>query len=122
MSTIANGSTTAAAAAAAGFDVWMPNTRGNTFSTGNFYFSSRQVEYWQHSVDEYALLDSPAMVDKVLEVTGASKMAWVGHSQVHLRRVEGMRVAFGSHARTCGAMLAKKLSECTRTRQCQTAV
>jgi predicted alpha/beta hydrolase len=75
-------STHVAAAAGAGFDVWLPNTRGNTFSRGNFYYSHRQPEYWYHGVDEYALIDNPAMVDKVLQVSGASKLAWVGHSQV----------------------------------------
>jgi hypothetical protein len=60
----------------------MANTRGNTFSRGNFYYSHRDYEYWQHTLDEYALIDNPAMVDKVLEVTGASKLAWIGVSQV----------------------------------------
>jgi hypothetical protein len=47
---------TAAAAAAgggAGFDVWMPNTRGTTFGRGNFIHSYRDFEYWQHSIDEW---------------------------------------------------------------------
>lgn len=64
--------------------MWLPNTRGNTFSRGNFYYSHRDPEYWYRGVDEYALIDNPAMVDKALEVSGASKLAWVGHSQVRL--------------------------------------
>lgn len=35
-----------------------------------------------HSMDQYALIDNPAMIDKALEVSGASKLAFVGHSQV----------------------------------------
>lgn len=35
-----------------------------------------------HSVDQYALIDNPAMIDKALEVSGATKLAFVGHSQV----------------------------------------
>jgi lysosomal acid lipase/cholesteryl ester hydrolase/gastric triacylglycerol lipase len=71
-------------AAAAGFDVWLPNIRGNTFSTGNFKYSRREFEYYYHCFDEYSLLDTPAMIDKALEVSGASKLAFVGHSQVSL--------------------------------------
>jgi predicted alpha/beta hydrolase len=70
---------------AAGFDVWLPNTRSNTFSRGNLYTSHRETEYWYHSFDEYALLDNPAMINKALEVSGATKLAFVGHSQVGQR-------------------------------------
>jgi predicted alpha/beta hydrolase len=71
-------------AAAAGFDVWLPNTRGNVFSRGNYQYSYREHEYWYHSIDEYALIDNPVMIDKALEVSGASKLAFVGHSQVQM--------------------------------------
>jgi hypothetical protein len=60
----------------------MPNIRSNTFSRGNYKYSNRESEYWYHSFDEYSLLDTPAMIDKALEVSGASKLAYVGHSQV----------------------------------------
>jgi hypothetical protein len=30
----------------AGLDVWMANTRGNTFSRGNYNYSHRDIEYW----------------------------------------------------------------------------
>lgn len=65
----------------AGYDVWMANTRGNTFSRGNLQYSYRQPEYWQHTIDQYALVDAPAQIDKALEVSGAKKLAFVGHSQ-----------------------------------------
>lgn len=65
----------------AGFDVWLPNTRGNTFARGNYHHSHRDIEYWYHSMDEYALIDNPAMINKALEVSGAKKLAFVGHSQ-----------------------------------------
>ncbi|WIA20837.1 hypothetical protein OEZ85_005188 [Tetradesmus obliquus] len=65
----------------AGFDVWMANTRGNTFSRGNYKHSYRDPEYWYHSMDEYALIDLPAQVNTALAVTGAPKLAVVGHSQ-----------------------------------------
>lgn len=66
----------------AGFDVWMANTRGNTFSRGNYYYSFRDFEYWYHSIDQYAQIDLPAQVNTALAVSGAKKLAIVGHSQV----------------------------------------
>eukprot|EP00882_Tetradesmus_deserticola_P006787 GHRQ01007145.1.p1 GENE.GHRQ01007145.1~~GHRQ01007145.1.p1 ORF type:complete len:352 (+),score=55.01 GHRQ01007145.1:356-1411(+) len=65
----------------AGFDVWMANTRGNTFSRGNYNYSYRDQEYWYQSIDEYALVDLPAQVNTALAKTGAPKLAIVGHSQ-----------------------------------------
>jgi pimeloyl-ACP methyl ester carboxylesterase len=65
----------------AGLDVWMANTRGNTFSRGNYQYSYRDVEYWYHTIDEYGLIDAPTQINKALEVSGAKKLAFVGHSQ-----------------------------------------
>jgi hypothetical protein len=65
----------------------MPNTRGNVFSRGNYQYSHREHEYWYHSIDEYALIDNPVMIDKALAVSGASKLAFVGHSQVQRMRL-----------------------------------
>lgn len=61
--------------------MWLPNTRGNTFSRGNYHHSFRDLEYWYHSIDEYALIDNPAMINTALKVSGARKLAFVGHSQ-----------------------------------------
>jgi hypothetical protein len=37
---------------------------------------------WYFSLDELPLVDVPTMIDCALEKTGASKLAFVGHSQV----------------------------------------
>jgi pimeloyl-ACP methyl ester carboxylesterase len=67
----------------AGYDVWLGNTRGNTYSRRtNKGLFPYQAEFWYFSLDELALIDVPAMIDYVLEHTGASKLAYVGHSQV----------------------------------------
>lgn len=60
----------------------MANTRGNTFSRGNYNYSFRDPLYWRHSIDQYALVDAPAQIDLALQVSGAKKLAVVGHSQV----------------------------------------
>ncbi|WIA28628.1 hypothetical protein OEZ86_011165 [Tetradesmus obliquus] len=65
----------------AGFDVWMSNTRGNTYSRGHVLLNQWGQRYWRFSIDELALVDLPAQIDYALKTTGASKLAYVGHSQ-----------------------------------------
>jgi hypothetical protein len=61
----------------------MGNTRGNTYSRRNFKgLYPYQAEFWYFSIDQLALVDMPTIIDFVLEKTGASKLAFVGHSQV----------------------------------------
>lgn len=65
-----------------GFDVWMSNTRGNTYNRGHIYLNSIIGQrYWRFSMDELALIDLPIQIDFVLKKTGASKLAYLGHSQ-----------------------------------------
>lgn len=67
----------------AGFDVWMGNTRGNTYSRRNVNgLYPYQLEFWYFSIDELALIDIPTMIDYALATSGASKLAYTGHSQV----------------------------------------
>lgn len=66
----------------AGFDVWLANQRGNTYSRRNLNLFPYQPEFWHFSIDTLAQLDLPTQVDYVLQTTGASKIGYVGHSQV----------------------------------------
>ncbi|KAI8465183.1 MAG: Alpha/Beta hydrolase protein [Monoraphidium minutum] len=65
----------------AGFDVWMGNTRGNVYSSGHVTLSRFEDEFWQFGIDQLALIDLPTKIDFILAKTGATKMAFVGHSQ-----------------------------------------
>ncbi|KIZ02314.1 Lipase member M [Monoraphidium neglectum] len=65
----------------AGFDVWVANSRCNSYSAGNREYRSTDAGYWQSSLDELALLDLPATIDAVLRMTGAPQLSVVGHSQ-----------------------------------------
>jgi len=60
---------------ARGWDVWVPELRGDegTVSPSN---QARR----NYSFDDHARLDLPAAVDAVLAETGSEKVYWVGHS------------------------------------------
>ena len=73
----------------AGFDVWMGNTRGNTYSRGHVWLKNDlDSPYWYTSMDELAKHDLPVMINLALKKSGASKLAYIGHSQVRNHRTE----------------------------------
>ncbi|CAG0892516.1 unnamed protein product [Cyprideis torosa] len=63
-----------------GFDVWLGNIRGNTYSKGHANPDISDKDYWNFSFDEHGKYDVPAMVNHVKESTGQEKMFYVGHS------------------------------------------
>jgi lysosomal acid lipase/cholesteryl ester hydrolase len=65
----------------AGYDVWLGNTRGNTYSRKHARLSTRSKEFWDFSWHEMGTLDLPAMIDFVLLKTKVSQIDYVGHSQ-----------------------------------------
>ena len=65
----------------AGFDVWMGNVRGNTYSKKHETFSATSVDFWDFSVDEMSKYDLPAMVMYVLQNTTQKELYYIGHSQ-----------------------------------------
>ncbi|XP_051838628.1 lysosomal acid lipase/cholesteryl ester hydrolase isoform X2 [Antechinus flavipes] len=84
----------------AGYDVWLGNSRGNTWSRRHKTLSVYQDKFWAFSFDEMATHDLPAVVDFILNKTGQEQIYYVGHSQ-------GTTIAFVAFSRL--PQLAKKI-------------
>ncbi|XP_030629581.1 lysosomal acid lipase/cholesteryl ester hydrolase isoform X2 [Chanos chanos] len=65
----------------AGFDVWLGNSRGNTWSRKHVKLNPKQTAYWAFSYDEMAKKDLPAVIDFITKTTGQEQIFYVGHSQ-----------------------------------------
>ena len=70
-------------AARAGYDVWLGNSRGNTFSRANINYDPDHDEekFWDFSWFEMGTYDLPAVIDTIQDKTGGQKVAYIGHSQ-----------------------------------------
>jgi len=66
----------------AGFDVWLGNNRGNRYCQKHVgHLKPTDTAFWDFSVDHFALLDLPAMIDSVLATTGKPTLNYIGFSQ-----------------------------------------
>ncbi|CAO4377335.1 unnamed protein product [Caenorhabditis nigoni] len=83
----------------AGFDVWLGNMRGNTYSMKHKNLKPSHSDFWEWSWDEMATYDLPAMIDKVLEVTGQESLYYMGHSQGTLTMFSHLSKDDGSFAK-----------------------
>ncbi|XP_054773172.2 gastric triacylglycerol lipase-like [Lytechinus pictus] len=84
----------------AGYDVWMGNMRGNTYSKRHAWLDPDQLQFWEFSWDDMAQYDIPAMLNFALKRSGQASLDYVGHSQ-------GTLVAFTGF--TLDLDLAKKV-------------
>ncbi len=66
----------------AGYDVWLSNVRGNTWSHGHSELDvcPNCTRYWRFGFDEVGRYDLPALVDGVLSATGGDELFAVGYS------------------------------------------
>ena len=67
-------------AARAGYDVWLGNTRGNTFSNSHTTFTQKDYQYWEFDWEQMGKYDIPASLDYITKLTGHQKVAYIGHS------------------------------------------
>ncbi|XP_076055723.1 lipase 3-like isoform X2 [Oratosquilla oratoria] len=64
----------------AGYDVWMPNLRGNTYSRTHIKYTENDEKYWDFSWQEMANYDVPKSIDFILEITGQKDLYYIGFS------------------------------------------
>jgi len=74
----------------AGYDVWMGNVRGNTYSTKHIKHNRNSTNYWAFTWDEMAKYDLPAMINYALFMTGQKSLYYVGHSQGTMMAFAGL--------------------------------
>lgn len=67
--------------AAAGYDVWLGNNRGNKYSCKHTTRKPAHEDFWDFSLDEMIRFDLPSMIEYVLEQTGAESLTLIGFSQ-----------------------------------------
>ncbi|KAI8147720.1 Alpha/Beta hydrolase protein [Fennellomyces sp. T-0311] len=75
-----------------GYDVWLGNARGNKYSQNHLWRNPRHQEFWEFSLNEYAMRDLPDVVDYILANTGASKLTYIGFSQGTAQAFAGLAV------------------------------
>ncbi len=64
-----------------GYDVWLGNNRGNTFSRNHIHLKPDDPKFWDFDFESMALYDIKAQLGYVKEVTGVDKVPYIGHSQ-----------------------------------------
>jgi pimeloyl-ACP methyl ester carboxylesterase len=74
----------------AGYDVWLPNNRGNKYSMTHKTMSVFNRNFWDYSFQEMGAKDQPAIIDYILKLTGKNKLVYVGHSQGNTQMFAGL--------------------------------
>ncbi|XP_023224001.1 lysosomal acid lipase/cholesteryl ester hydrolase-like [Centruroides sculpturatus] len=64
-----------------GYDVWLGNQRGNTYSKKHVEYSTKEERFWNFTIDEFAKYDVPDTIEFILNKTNQSQVYYIGQSQ-----------------------------------------
>lgn len=64
-----------------GYDVFLGNNRGNKYSNKHDIYNASQKEFWNFSIDEFAMYDIPASINYILNLKKIDKLIYIGFSQ-----------------------------------------
>ncbi|PSN48959.1 Lipase 3 [Blattella germanica] len=64
-----------------GYDVWLGNSRGNTYSKNNTFIQTDWSEFWDYSWHDIGTDDLPTMIDYILEETSTESIYFIGYPQ-----------------------------------------
>jgi lysosomal acid lipase/cholesteryl ester hydrolase len=53
-----------------GYDLWLPNSRGNKYSRKHESLKSSDPKFWNFSFEEIGIYDVPAVFNYIEKVTG----------------------------------------------------
>ena len=85
-----------------GFDVWMANSRGTKYSNTNADFPKADEDHFSYEMmkqnvlkynfswAEQGEIDTPAFIDKILEVTAQEKVSYVGYGEATTSLLYGL--------------------------------
>jgi len=67
----------------AGYDVWLGNTRGNTYSRAHVEYDpdKNPRKFWAYDFEQMGQYDIPANLNYITGLTGVEKVTYIGHSQ-----------------------------------------
>ncbi|XP_026279847.1 lipase 3-like isoform X2 [Frankliniella occidentalis] len=63
-----------------GFDVWLFNARGNTYSLNHTTLDTKSAAFWDFSFHEHGTQDLPALIQYAMRETGERRVQYVGFS------------------------------------------
>ncbi|XP_041969869.1 lipase 3-like [Aricia agestis] len=65
----------------AGYDVWLANVRGNTYSRAHVSLNTDTFHFWNFTFHEVAQHDLPAVINYIMDLKGKdAKIDYIGHS------------------------------------------
>ncbi|XP_025265045.1 lipase 3-like isoform X2 [Camponotus floridanus] len=63
-----------------GYDVWLGNFRGNTYSKAHIFLSPLNSTFWNFSFHEMGIYDLPAMITFITNMRSQPLHTYIGHS------------------------------------------